>query len=236
VVRDQETQAGQTDQSRASPPHLEKRGLRLRRIKRQVYTDDPRRAALLARICYVIRHLPRGSVVLFLDEKGPITVKRYGGYRWTAEKRLILPKYQKTRGQFCLFAVYELLRGRVRWKFDEHATSVEFIAFLRQIRRWYPHQSILIVLDSDTIHPQKSGDSRREMRRLQIHWLSLPKGDPDDSPMETVLIVLQGEAIAGRDAPHTAEQKRRISHSLQRRNRCRDRSIRIPCLLDIHTG
>ncbi len=182
----------------------------------------------------MIRHLPRGSVVLFLDEKGPITVKRYGGYRWTTEKRLILPKHQKTRWKFYLLAVYDLFQGRVRWKFDDHETSVEFIAFLRQIRRWYPQQYILIVLDSDTIHPQKSGESRREMRRLQIHWLSLPKGNPDDNPTETVFSVLQREVIAGSNAPDTGEQKRCISHSLQRRNRRKDRFIQLGYLKDFY--
>lgn len=182
----------------------------------------------------MIRHLPRGSVVLFLDEKGPITVKRYGGYRWTTEKQLILPKYQKTRGKFYLFAAYELFQGRVHWKFYEHATSLEFVAFLRQIRRWYPHQHILVVLDSDTIHPQKSGDSRREMRRLKMHWLSLPKGNPDDNPTETVFSVLQREGIAGSNAPNTVEQQRRISRSLRRRNRRQDRFIRLGYLKDFY--
>lgn len=188
----------------------------------------------MARISYVIRHLVRGSVVLFLDENGPITVKRYGGYRWTTEKRLILPKYQKTRGKFYLLAAYDLFQGRVRWAFDEHETSAEFIAFLRQIRRWYPHQPILIVLDSDTIHPQKSGESRREMRRLQIHWLSLPKGNPDDNPVETVFSVLQREVIAGSNARDPGEQQHRISHSLQQRNRRKDRFIRLGYLKDFY--
>lgn len=178
--------------------------------------------------------MPRGAIVLFLDEKGPITVKRYGGYRWTAEKQLVLPKYQKTRGKFYLFAAYELFQGRVRWKFTERETSVEFIAFLRQIRRWYPQQYILIVLDSDTIHPQKSADSRREMRRLNMHRLSLPKGNPDDNPTETVFSGLQREVISGSDAPDTHEQKRRIGRSLQRRNRRKDRFIRLGYLNDFY--
>jgi transposase len=147
---------------------------------------------------------------------------------------LVLPKYQKTRGQFYLFAAYDLFPGRVRWIFQDHATSAEFIDFLRRIRRWYPHQYILIVLDSDTIHPQKSGDSRREMHRLKMHWLSLPKGNPDDNPTETVFSVLQREDISGSDASDTAEQKRRLSHSLQRRNRRKDRFIRLGYLKDFY--
>ncbi len=72
------------------------------------------------------------------------------------------------------------------------------------------------------------------MRRLQIHWLSLPKGNPDDNPTETVFSGLQREVIAGSNAADTAEQKRCISHSLQRRNRKKDRFIRLGYLKDFY--
>ncbi len=173
-------------------------------------------------------------MVLFLDEKGPITLKRYGGYRWTTAKRLVLPKYQKTRGKFYLYAIYELFHGRVRWKFYDHNTSTEFICFAQQIRRWYPHQYILLVLDLDTTHPQKCGASRRELRQLKIHWLSLPKGSSDDNPPETIFSVLQGEVLAGSDAPDVPTQKRHISHALWRRNRQPNRFVRLGYLSEFY--
>ncbi len=90
--------------------------MHLRRIKRKVYREDPNRAAILARIRWAIRHLPPGAVVLFMDEKGPITVKRYGGAIWTTAKRAVLPKYQKTRGKFYLYSVYALFTGH--WQME----------------------------------------------------------------------------------------------------------------------
>ncbi len=199
-----------------------------------MFSEDPRRAAILARISFVIRHLPRGSVVLFMDEKGPITVKRYGGYRWTREKRVVLRTYPPTRGKYYLFAAYELFHGRVRWKFHERSRSVEFIKFMQQVRRWYPHQYILVILDADTPHPQHCVASRQEMRRLKIHWLSLPKGSPDDNPLETVFGVLQDEVLVGSAPRDVADQQRQMSRALQRRNRRKDRFVRLKGLDNFH--
>jgi hypothetical protein len=41
--------------------------------------------------------------MVFFDIK-PIAVKAYGGRRYTSAKRLVLERYQKTRGFFYLFA------------------------------------------------------------------------------------------------------------------------------------
>ncbi len=181
-----------------------------------------------------MRHLPPGAVVLFMDEKGPIMVKRYGGRIWTTARQVVLPKYQKTRGKFYLYGVYELWTGRVRWRYYDHKRSEQFIAFMREVRRWYPGQYILVILDQDTTHPQKCVASRQELRRLKIHWLSLPKASPDDNPIETVFSVLQGEVLAGSDAPDVPTQKQRVSRALHSRNRRKERFIRLRYLSELY--
>jgi transposase len=173
-------------------------------------------------------------MVLFMDEKGPITVKRYAGSLWTTAKRVVLRKYQKTRGKFYLFSAYELYGGRVRWRFYERSRSDEVIAFMRQIRRWYPHQYILVILDQDTTHPQKCVATQQMMRRLKIHWLSLPKGSPDDNPLETIFSLVQRELLAGSDAPDVTTLKQRIRAYLAARNRRSNRCVHLAYLDDFH--
>ena len=204
----------------------------MRCIKRKVYTEDPHRKAILARISWAIRHLPPGAVVLFMDEKGPITVKRYGGFIWTTAQRVIMHKNQKTRGKFYLFGAYELFSGRTRWRYYDRSRSDEFILFMQEIRRWYPHQYILVVLDQDTTHPQTCVTSRRAMRHLKIHWLSLPTGSPDDNPLETIFSLLKRDVLAGSDAANVSELKRRLSWYLWRRNRHKDRFVLLAYLRD----
>ncbi len=70
--------------------------------------------AILARIRAIWRHLPRGAHLLFFDVK-PVTVKAYGGSRYTSEERLVLGRPQKTRGRFYLFLVYDLA-SNLEWE------------------------------------------------------------------------------------------------------------------------
>ncbi len=148
---------------------------------------------------------------------------------WTSAPRVVLPKYQKTRGKFYLYGVYELFTGRVRWRYYDHKRADSFIAFLREIRRWYPGQYILLILDQDTTHPQKCLGSRQATRPLKIHWLSLPKKSPDDNPIETIFSLLQRAILAGSDALDVRDLKRRISRFLWRAARLESQQTRRLC-------
>ncbi len=187
----------------------------------------------MVRIRLIWRHLASHGALLFFDEQ-PIAVKAYGGRRYTAAKRLILERAQKTRGRFYLFAAYEVNTGRRRWAFYEHKRSDEVCRFMRQVRRWYPEQGVWIVLDRDSTHPCKSGQTRRLMRQLKLHWITLPKGSPDDNPVETVFSDIQLMILDNSDDPNVKTTQRRISRHLQKINRRHNRQIHIPYLFDSH--
>src|SRR5262249_24070666 len=148
--------------------------------------SDPQRLAILRRIRAIWRHLPRGGVLLFLDVK-VVPVRAYGGRRYTSARRLILPRKQKTRGKFYLFVLYEAHRGRCRWAFFPGKGAVYVCRFLRRVRRWYRGRAVWVVLDQDRPHPCKCRQTRRLMRELKLRWVSLPKGSPDDNPVEAIL-------------------------------------------------
>ena len=152
-------------------------------MQRKLVSHDPQRNAILARIRAVWRHLPRNGVLIFFDIK-PIAVKAYGGRRYTSAKRLVLERYQKTRGFFYLFALYDVKQGRVRWAFYLSKDSQCVCRFMQRIRNWYPNQEVWVILDQDRAHPRKSRETRRIMRALKLHWISLPKASPDDNTVE----------------------------------------------------
>ena len=74
----------------------------------------------------------------------------------------------------------------------------------------------------------------QEMRRLKIHWMSLPKASPDDNPVETVFSLLQRAILLGSDALDVHELKRRVSHYLWLHNRRKDRFVHLAYLDDFH--
>ena len=163
-----------------------------------------------------------------------MAVKAYGGRRYTSAKRLTLERAQKTRGLFYLFVVYEVNTGRRRWAFYDHQRSAEVGRFMRQIHHWYPEQPVWIALDHDSTHPCKSGQTRRLMRQLKLPWITLPKGSPDDHPVETVFSDIQLMVLDNSHDPDVHTTQRRISRHLQKLNRRRNRRIHIPYLFDSH--
>ena len=144
----------------------------------------------MSRWRWLWQHLPRNGVLLFFDVQ-PIAVKAYGGRRYTSATRLVLARGQKTRGRFYLFLVYDVGSGRSRWAYFPGKSAAYVCQCMRQVRRWYPDQEVWGALDQDPAHPRKSCKTRKQMHTLRLHWVSLPKGSPDDNPVETLFSDIQ---------------------------------------------
>jgi DDE superfamily endonuclease len=198
-------------------------------VRRKLFTTDPNRRVILHRLRTWWHHRPRGALLAYFDVQ-PITVKAYGGRRYTTAKRLVLQRNQKTRGRFYLFLLYEVNHGRVHWAFFPGKGAKYVCQFLRRVRRWYPRVSVRIALDRDPAHPIKAKVTRSVMRQLHLNWTSLPKRSPDDNPDETIFSDIQQQILDNSDDPDQRTTQRRISSHLQGRNRRSDRFIRIPYL------
>jgi hypothetical protein len=146
----------------------------------------------------------------------------------------VLGRAQKTRGRFYLFTTYEVNRGWTHWAFYPAKDARRVCQFMRRLRRWYPGAAVWVVLDRDSPHPCKARETRRAMRALRLHWVTLPKGSPDDNPVETIFSDVQQMVLDNSDDPGPAAAQRRISAHLRNRNRRRDRRIRISYLADSH--
>ncbi len=167
--------------------------------------------------------------MLFFDIQ-PIAVKAYGGRRYTSAERLVLERYQKTRGFFYLFALYDVKQGRVRWAFYPSKDSAHVCRFMRRVRQWYPNNEVWVILDQDRAHPRKCRETQRTMRELKLHWISLPKASPDDNAVETLFSDIQLMILDNSNDPDPQTTQRRISTHWRKRNRRRDRFITIPYL------
>jgi len=171
--------------------------------------------------------------LLFFDVK-PVTVKAYGGARYTSKPRLVLGRAQKTRGRFYLFLVYDVLSGKARWLYLAGKDSAYVCRFMRRVRQWYPMNDVWIALDRDPAHPRKSRQTRHTMRQLHLHHISLPKGCPDDNPVETLFSPVQTMILDSSNDPDAKATRQRISAYLRRHNRRDDRWIQISYLPDTH--
>jgi hypothetical protein len=179
------------------------------------------------------RHRPRHAILVFFDVQ-PITVKAYGGRRYTRAGQLVLARNQKTRGRFYLFLLYEVNRGLVHWAFFPGKGAVYVCRFLRRVRKWYPREAVRIALDRDPAHPIKAGATRSLMRRLRLNWTSLPKRSPDDNAAETIFSDIRQNILDNSDDPNEWATRGRISRHLRARNRRPDRFVKIGYLRNTH--
>jgi hypothetical protein len=154
--------------------------------------------------------------------------------RPTATKRLVLARHQKIRGKLYLFAAYEVRTGRVRWMFLPAKDSPQVCAFMRRVHRCYPEMEVWGVLDQDGAHPGKSHLTRPTMRELKLHWVSLPKGSPDDNPVATLFSDIQLMSLDNSNDADSHTLQRCISRYFQQRNRRTNRFIKVAYLGDSH--
>jgi hypothetical protein len=220
-------------QPRALAARAQKGGFHLRWFRRKLLGDDPQRPAILCRLRFQWRHRPRGGILVFFDVQ-PITVKAYGGRRYTRQRRLVLARNQKTRGRFYLFTLYDVNQGRTRWAFFPGKDAKFVCQFMRRVRRWYRGKQVRVALDRDPAHPCKAHQTRRLMRSLHLHWTSLPKRSPDDNPVENIFSDVQQRILDTSNDADARTTQHRISGHLRARNRRLDRFIRISYLQDSH--
>jgi len=105
---------------------------------------------------------------------------------------------------------------------------------MQRVRLWYPRSRVWVVGDQDSAHPCHSKQTRRFVRQLGLHWRTLPKGSPDDNPVETTFSDIQQRILALSNDPDAGTTQRRIGWHLRGQNRRRDRKIRISYLEDSH--
>ncbi len=159
-----------------------------------------------------------------------IAIKAYGGGQYTAARRLLLSRRQRTRGHFFLFLTYDVGSGKVHWRSFPGKSSYYVCRFMQQVRQWYPTGDLWVALDQDRPHPRISRQTRTCMRALALHWISLPKGCPDDNPVEAIFSSLHAAVLESSNDPDVTTTQRRLSAVLRGRNRRLDRWVEIPYL------
>jgi transposase len=71
-------------------------------------------------------------------------------------------------------------------------------------------------------------------KNWQLHWVTLPKGSPDDNPVETIFSDIQLMVLDNSNDPDVKTTQRRISRHLRRCNRRKNRWIHIPYWHGVH--
>jgi transposase len=178
--------------------------IRLRRTKTWKESTDPLFWQKYRAIRRLYRERPRIGRRLCIDEFGPLNLRPRHGHCWTGPgKRVerLRATYSRRGGVRHFLAVYDLESDRLYGQFSRRKTWVEFLAFLKWVRRRYPpHQVLHIVLDN--YGPHLKGEVREWaaahnirfyltptqaswLNRIECHFTALKKFALDNSDFRT---------------------------------------------------
>ncbi|HXS60589.1 MAG TPA: transposase [Candidatus Sulfopaludibacter sp.] len=135
-------------------------------------------------------------MLLYEDEKGPITAKTYGGTSWSYIQSKV-SKAQKTKGILNVFGVYDHTNNKMWTHGYKQKTGKQFLDFIERVDQKYDSsvKRIYLILDNISIH--KSNKVRQTISKYhpRIHFVFLPTRTPELNLIEVRWMWMHRQAI-----------------------------------------
>jgi len=135
-------------------------------------------------------------VLLYLDEKGPITAKTHGGTSWSSTQ-VKIEKAQKINGLLNVFGTYDHTNDKIHVHCYRNKTAKQFVDFLKRVDKRYDKniQNIFVVLDNLSVHKSKKAKEVLAKDCPRIKFVFLPVRSPELNLIEVRWSWLQRQAI-----------------------------------------
>ncbi len=162
--------------------YLRQTGLRYRKVESRFLTRPLGYDLWQAAKRLLDRYLPTDTLVLYLDEKGALSVTRYGGHCWST-KRLQLEMRQPVHGKLHLLGAYDPQADHI-WLLpmdnkdsDEFCDAVSKLWVQLNHRRW---KRVIFIMDNASYHRSKY--TTNYLASLpNCHVLFLPPYSPESA-------------------------------------------------------
>lgn len=172
---------------------LKSRGLKFRRSKQRLISDDPEYEAKKARIR---RLLKKPNCKILFEDEMRIVAKRYPGYEWCFQASLVRLN-QKIRGKKIMFTAFDPHEHKLYRKYFPDLRKENFHRFLKFLHGKF-EEDVYLVLDN---HPTHKSTKAKQMfedgRGLKPVWL--PKHSPELNAVDGVFSLIRREVLNNRD-------------------------------------
>ena len=195
--------------------------IRLRRTKTWKESTDPLFWQKYRAIRRLYRERPNGGRRLCIDEFGPLNLQPRHGHCWAGPSKGVdrLRATYSRKGGVCHFlAVYDMETDRLYGQFTWRKTWVEFLEFLKWVRRRYPsHQVLHVVLDN--YGPHAKTEVREWAAAHNVRFYFTPTQASWLNRIECHFTALKKFALDASDFRTHKEQQESIEDYLTWRNR-----------------
>ena len=206
---------------------LRRVGYRWRKAKRVLTSPDPSYHEKVELLLNILHSLGENEMFFFLDEWGPIQVRKRGGKAYRHDHETI-PRHQASRGSVSLIAALSATTNQVTWRFLESKDSNAMMDMIEILYNQY-HTKTKLYVTWDAVAWHNSGpflealdQFNEETRALSvgpiIELVPLPTSSQFLNVIEGVLSGMTRAVINNSDYPATAQMKQAISKHFSERN------------------
>jgi len=188
---------------------IREEGITWRKTRTEIKKKDKEYAKKKLRILKLIREKPPYSVVFFFDEKGPVGIKKFGGYSWIKKDcTKSVPINQKTKGKLCFFVAYDPHNDKIVCKAYERKTSMEFVDFLHYLSS-KTKGTIYLILDNCPTHYAKRVKEALD-RIKRIVFIPTAKYAPEMNWVERKLLDMQRQVFDNTEFESSEDMMRKV--------------------------
>lgn len=191
---------------------LKSRGLRFRRSKQRLISEDPEYEAKKARIQ---RLLKRPNCRILFEDETRIVAKRYPGYEWCFRADIV-KKNQRIKGKKTMFIAFDYHEHKLYRKYLLDLLKENFHKFLKFVKGKFTEDTYLI-LDNHPSHRSKKARQMFENGDLKPVWL--PKHSPELNAVDRILSLIRREVLNNRDFRSIEEVENAIDRWIRKFNR-----------------
>ena len=206
---------------------LRRAGYRWRKARRVLTSPDPSYHEKVELLLNTLRCLGENEMFFFLDEWGPIQVRKRGGKAYRNDHATI-PRQQVSRGSVSLIAALSATTNQVTWRFLESKDSHAMMDMIEILYNQY-HTKTKLYVTWDAVAWHNSGpflealdQFNDETRALTvgpiIELVPLPTSSQFLNVIEGVLSGMTRAVINNSDYPDAAQMKQAISKHFSERN------------------
>lgn len=202
--------------------------IRLRRTKTWKESTDPLFAEKYRAIRRLYKRRPANGRRLCIDEFGPLNLLPRHGHCHSGQGKSVerlRATYNRRGGVRHFLAFYDLETDRLYGRFTRRKTWVEFLSFLKWVRRRYPrHQVLHIVMDNYSPHLKKEVQSWASSHNIRFYLT--PTQGSWLNRIECQFTALKKFALENSDYRSHEDLQQAIETYLSWRNRRRKLSLK----------
>lgn len=208
---------------------LKKNGYTIKKARKVLTSPDPEYRVKVELLLHTLQNLRVDDFLFFIDEMGPIRIKKYGGRLFVHKNtKPSIPQVQTDKGSITMSAALNATKNQVTWLYSRAKDTTAMIDLIEILFNQHPTaKTIYLTWDAAAWHRsmglvQWLDDFNSETHRLgsgpTIHLVPLPTSSQFLDVLEAVFSGMKKAVIHHSDYQCKSEMKTAISQHFADRN------------------